>query len=89
MKKDKNNLQSPWWQPGLMLFTKLSGWIAGPVIVAVFLGKWLDRRYDTEPWLFIITVGVAFVLSSFGIMRDSTKEMKRIDQENRKKPKDE
>ena len=62
----------------MILFGKLSGWIAGPVILAVFLGKWLDRKFDTEPWLFLLSVGAAFILSSFGIVRDSIKEMERI-----------
>ena len=61
----------PWWQPSLVLFARLSGWIAVPVIAAVYIGKALDKKYNTEPWLFLITVGVAFFLSSFGIIRDS------------------
>jgi Kef-type K+ transport system membrane component KefB len=84
MGKENNGENVPWWQPGMVLFIKLSGWIAGPVIVALFVGKWLDRKYGTEPWLFLATVGVAFVLSSVGIVYDSIKEMKRIDREERK-----
>ena len=78
MEKEKDNPQAPWWQPGLALFIKLSGWIAGPVIAAVFLGKWLDDKYGTKPWLFLLTVGIAFLVSSFGIVRDSKREMERI-----------
>ena len=87
MREEQNNPKAPWWQPGLVLFGRLSGWIAGPVIIAVFLGKWLDQRYGTEPWLFLIAVGVAFLLSSFGIVRDSIKEIKRIEEESKKKDK--
>lgn len=68
-----------------MLFGRLSGWIAVPVILAVFLGKWLDKRYGTEPWLFLLSVGGAFILSSFGIVRDSVSEMKRIEKEAKRK----
>lgn len=85
MKKEDNNQRAPWWQPGLILFTRLSGWIAGPVIIAVFIGKWLDRKYDSEPWLFVLTVGIAFLFSIFGIIRDSLREMKRIEEEEKKK----
>ena len=70
-----------------MLFTKLSGWILGPVILGVILGKWLDRKYGTEPWLFLVTVGLAFFLSMFGIVRDSLREMKRIEREEKAKKK--
>jgi len=70
MKIEKDNHKAPWWQPGLVLFFRLSGWIAGPVIVAVFVGKWLDKKYNTGPWLFLLIVGVAFFLSMFGIVHD-------------------
>jgi F0F1-type ATP synthase assembly protein I len=89
MEKDKNNSSAPWWQPSLVLFGRLSGWIAGPVIIAIFVGKWLDSRYGTEPWLFLLLVGVAFFLSSFGIVRDAMREMKRIEEEAKKKKKEE
>jgi F0F1-type ATP synthase assembly protein I len=75
----------PWWQPGVVLFTRLSGWIAGPVIIAVFVGKWLDNKYNTAPWLFLLTVGIAFAISMFGIVREAMTELKKIDRENEKK----
>jgi F0F1-type ATP synthase assembly protein I len=82
--KEEDKNKAPWWQPGLVLFTRLSGWIAGPIILAIFLGKWLDEKYGTEPWLFLLTVGTAFFLSMFGIVKDSLKEMKRIENEEKK-----
>jgi F0F1-type ATP synthase assembly protein I len=89
MEKEKNKPGVPWWQPSLILFGRLSGWIAGPIIIAVFLGKWLDDKYGTEPWLFLLSVGIAFFLSSFGIVRDAMREMKRIEKEAQKKKEDE
>jgi F0F1-type ATP synthase assembly protein I len=84
MEKEDKEKRAPWWQPGLVLFTRLSGWIAVPVILGVVVGKWLDRKYGTEPWLFLATVGAAFFLSMFGIVRDSLREMKRIEEEEKK-----
>lgn len=84
----KSNERAPWWQPALVLFVKLSGWIAGPIILGVILGKWLDRKYGTEPWLFLITVGVSFFLSMFGIVRDSLREMKKIEEQAKKEKED-
>jgi F0F1-type ATP synthase assembly protein I len=74
----------PWWQPGMVLFTRLSGWIGVPVIIGVFVGKWLDRKYNSEPWLFLATVGVAFVFSMIGIVRETMQEIKRIEKEAKK-----
>ncbi len=88
MKIEKDNQKAPWWQPGLVLFFRLSGWIAGPVIIAVFFGKWLDKKYDTEPWLFLLTVGIAFFFSMFGIVHDSLKEIKKIEAASKKEEKE-
>jgi len=84
MEKEKQKSTAPWWQPGLLLFYRLSGWIAGPIIIALFVGRWLDKKYQTEPWLFLICVGVAFIISSVGITKDAMREMKRIEQEDKK-----
>lgn len=86
-KNDNQSQNSPWWQPGLLLFTRLSGWIAGPVILAVFVGKWLDRKYNTEPWLFLLSVGIAFIFSMIGIVKDALKEMRKIEEEAKKNSK--
>ena len=75
----------PWWKPGMELFLKLSGWIGGPVIIAVFVGKFLDRKYNTEPWLFLLSVGIAFAVSMIALVKIGFKEFKKIEEENRKK----
>ena len=83
----KDSGKSPWWQPGLILFFRMSGWIAGPIIIAIFIGKYLDKKYNTEPWLFLLSVGVAFVLSTVGIVRDAMQAMKDIEKQDTKNPK--
>lgn len=78
-----------WWQPGLILFGRLSSWIAGPVIIALFIGKWIDRKYQVDPWGTIGIVGIAFIVSMFGIVKEGMKEMDNISkiyQQEKKKP---
>jgi F0F1-type ATP synthase assembly protein I len=84
MGKEKEDNKAPWWQPSLVLFMKLSGWIAGPVLIGVFVGEWLDKKYGTEPWLFLTTVGFAFFISMFGIVRDSMRAIKEIEEREKK-----
>lgn len=79
----KDSSESPWWRPGVILFTRMSGWIAGPIIIAIFLGKYLDNKYNTHPRLFLLSVGVAFFISIFGISRDAIKAMKVIEKEEK------
>jgi F0F1-type ATP synthase assembly protein I len=82
MVEDKQNKE--WWKPGVEIFSQVSGWIAAPIILALVLGKYLDGRFDTKPWIFIGLTGVAFLISSFGIIKVVTRYMKKIEEENKK-----
>lgn len=79
---ENKKVEVPYWQPALLMFTRMSGWIIGPVVLAIFLGKWLDRRYDTEPWLFLLTVGFAFIISMTGLVKDAFKEVDKLTKED-------
>ncbi|MEA2065367.1 MAG: AtpZ/AtpI family protein [Patescibacteria group bacterium] len=83
MNSEKNN----WWQPGIKLFLKLSVWIAVPIISAIFLGKWLDDKYNTEPWLFLLSVFIAFIISNVGIVYNAVITMKNLDNLSKNKNK--
>lgn len=66
----------PYYRDALMAFGRMSGWVAGPVVLALVLGKWLDRKYDTAPYLFIAIIGLGFFISLFGIFRESRRYLK-------------
>jgi len=82
--KEKKAYSRLWWLPATMMFARFSVWIAGPVIIALYTGKWLDREYGTAPWLFLGTIGLAFCVSMFGIAVSALKEFKKIEKENGK-----
>jgi len=65
----------------LRVFANVSIWIAAPVIIGVILGKFLDKRFNTEPWLFLITVGLCFLISMYGLVVNAQKEFKKIEEE--------
>lgn len=71
--------KAAWWQPALLMFLRLATWIAGPVIIALFIGKWLDKKYGTEPWLFLACTGLAFLVSMFGLIKNTIVEYKKIE----------
>jgi F0F1-type ATP synthase assembly protein I len=75
---DNNN----WWKSGVEIFTAVSGWIAGPIIGALILGKYLDTRFDTKPWIFLGLTGLAFFISIFGIVKVVSKYMSRLEVED-------
>jgi hypothetical protein len=82
---ENNKQKIPWWEPGMVLFARLSGWIAAPIIIAVFVGKWLDKKYDSAPWLFLASVGAAFIISSIGIVKEAKVMMDKIVEDEKKK----
>jgi|GEM_PF-318478 len=63
----------------LRVMSNLTAWIAGPIIIGVFLGKWLDNRYHTEPWLFLASIGFCFLISMYGLITNALKEFKKIE----------
>ncbi|MFA5023742.1 MAG: AtpZ/AtpI family protein [Patescibacteria group bacterium] len=71
------------WSIALRVLVNLSGWIAGPIIIGLIVGKWLDKKYGTEPWLFLTTIGVCFLVSMYGLVINALKEFKKIERESR------
>lgn len=71
-----------WWVAPMAVFMRLSGWIAGPLLFALFLGKMVDKRYGTAPWFFLGLTGLAFLVSMVVIVKTATQEINKI---NKKK----
>jgi F0F1-type ATP synthase assembly protein I len=84
MQNNNEKTKGAWWQPGMQLFLKLSGWIGGPAVAGVLIGKYLDQKYNTDPWLLIFCSVPAFAISMIMLVIISNKEMKKINKENEK-----
>jgi F0F1-type ATP synthase assembly protein I len=84
-KKDQEPKNIAWWQPAIMIFLKFSVWIFVPVLAALFIGKWLDKRFGTDPWLFLGLIAFAFAISMFGIIKGTSEEYKKIEGEEKDK----
>ena len=69
------------WALALKVTARLASWIAFPVILGTFLGQWLDKKFGTEPWLFLGTIGLAFIISMYGLIINALQEFKKIDKE--------
>jgi hypothetical protein len=82
---NKNKVNNEWLRQGMMMFAESTGWIAFPVIGALFLGRWLDDQQGTEPLYFLSITGLAFVISSVGIGITGVKYIKQIEKEEKKK----
>jgi len=77
---DHQPTKAAWWQPALFMFARLSAWIAAPIIVALYFGKWLDKEFGTAPWLFLSCIGLAFLTSMIGLIKNTLAEYGKIEQ---------
>jgi len=73
------NKEAAWWRPAMVLLAKLSGWIAVPIIIALFAGKWLDKKHNSAPRLLLFCISFAFFISMLGMIKESAGEYKKID----------
>ena len=81
----EENKNKAWWQPAMIIFAKFSGWIVIPLLLGLFIGRWLDKKYGTEPWLFLTTAGVSFFISMGGLIFSVMKEFRKIERESKNK----
>lgn len=66
------------------LLINTTAWIVGPVLLGVLVGKILDQKFKTDPWLFLVSIGVCFLISMFGLIRNALKEFRSIEEEYEK-----
>ncbi len=80
-----------WYHQALTVFAKVGGWIAGPIIIALFLGDWLDQRYGTTNRYLLICIATAFIISNVGLIIEVvrySKQLKKLEEDiqNERKP---
>ena len=81
--EDKPKIEKPWWRDGVIIFVKVSGYIAIPVILASIIGKSLDRKYNSDPFIFLSLVMVAFATTISLIWREMRVYKSKIEKEEK------
>ena len=82
---EEKDIKKYWWSFALELFGQVSAWVAVPIIVALIAGKWLDQKFSTRPWLFLLLTAIAFLISIAGIWRILTKYISNLERELKEK----
>jgi F0F1-type ATP synthase assembly protein I len=77
MEKEKSKNRNAKWQSGIALFSRISGWIIGPVIGAMLLIRWLNGKYEMGLGMILLIIGIVFTFSFLAIFREAKKEMKK------------
>lgn len=86
MDKEKNN-KNDYYPVIWRIMATSTVWIVVPVIIGFLLGKLLDKKFNTEPWLLLLTLGICFVCSMVGLTINALKEVKKMDDDKREKDK--
>ncbi len=84
MTPDPQN-KTPWWQPSLIIFGQVSMWVALPLVLAVIIGRALDKHFGTKPWIFLGLIAMAFLASCFMIVKVIKAYIKKLEKEDKEK----
>lgn len=68
------------WQQGIGLFGEVTGLIVVPIIAALYGGRALDQKFESEPTFFFGLAALAICISTLSVIRIAMRYMKEIDQ---------
>jgi F0F1-type ATP synthase assembly protein I len=83
--KEVKNAMNGLWAPALGIFGRFTAWIVAPVFIGASLGVWLDKKFNTEPWIFFISIAVSFVVSMIGVARNALDEYRKQEERDGEK----
>jgi F0F1-type ATP synthase assembly protein I len=66
----------------MRIFARISAWIIGPVLVSLFVGKYLDKKFGTAPWILGVGLALSFTVSMVAIVKIAKKYDTKILKEN-------
>ena len=82
--ENDHKIKEIWWKPAITVFANISVWIIVPILIALFLGKYLDNKYDSGHRFFFILIAGAFLVTIFGLIIILRKYMTKMKEETEK-----
>jgi F0F1-type ATP synthase assembly protein I len=70
MAQDNNK---DWWQEAVSIFSEVTGLIVVPIVGSLYLGGYLDKKYNSEPWFFLGLTLVGVIVATSAISRIATR----------------
>ncbi len=61
--------------------------IAAPAVLAALLGKWLDEKFQTTPWILVSCFAAAFILTAVSVVKKAKRYQKEYVAIERSRPK--
>lgn len=81
--ENNKKIDPPWWRDGVIIFIKVSSYIAVPIILASFIGKFLDEKYSSGNLYFYISITVAFMSTIYLIWKELKIYKKKVESQER------
>lgn len=78
LEKNAESVNKSSYYESLRIFGKLSIYIVTPIIIAVIIGKLLDKKFGTEPKLFLLCILISFMYSIFKLVNETKKYIAEI-----------
>lgn len=82
---DKNNNKKTW--SALSLAWQLGYSIAVPLIVLALLGRFLDKKFNTSPWLLLTGIFLSLIVSTFAVYNKTIKILQETEDEDKRNQK--
>ena len=56
-------------RPSPLAYMGLGIELVAPILLGVFVGRWLDGRWGTKPWLLVVGAVLGLVLGFYSFLR--------------------
>ncbi len=60
----------------IKIFTEISAWIIGPILISLFIGNYFDNKLNTTPWILGVSLALSFTISMIKIVKIASKYSK-------------
>jgi len=73
----------PGWMSALR-FVGVGGFVGGSILLGVYLGRLVDKRYQTEPWFTVAGLLLGLIVAVVGVYHMLRSFIKEMQENNRK-----
>jgi F0F1-type ATP synthase assembly protein I len=72
-------MKKPYWKEGAVFFIKVYSYIAAPIVISLFLGKYLDKKFNSYPWCIIALSSISFFIGFFYLYKETVRYIETIE----------
>ena len=79
--ENNKNKNIPWWKDGVIIFSKVTAYIAFPIIIASYIGNFLDKKNNSGNLYFLSLITIAFLSTIFLIWKEMRSYKKKMEKD--------